>query len=174
MLCKIEDYDLSGFTPVEVYILLKYYPKEDLSITFTTRQCRCIDSTKTKCSICMKKIGERFDDVDCCKKKKGNKNVAHSQSTKCQQCISHCRVYCQSDIDCSFNVFTTVIGWIIQLITLTLGVKSTITGVLDQLTDYSLLIKAAGSDATMYTIISVLSILAPYILRYVKYIYFGM
>eukprot|EP01084_Bolivina_argentea_P045441 83651_1 len=158
ILCKIGEYDLTRINPSDAYKIIKH---EELpfKLTFKSKQCSCINYTKKKCNNCVhctqNRIGKCF--------KSRNTNAEKPPFAKC---TDFCKKCCKESNSEGNGCIGILVKWFINFLTLSSGIISKSTSILDAVTDIILLYKASTNNATMFTIISVICLLSPYILSY--------
>eukprot|EP01084_Bolivina_argentea_P320086 555312_1 len=158
ILCKMGEYDLTRINPSDVYQIIKH---EELpfKLTFKSKQCSCINYTRKQCNHCMNCTKSSV--AKCCKN-------AHSERREHKTCFEKCLNVCKRKSNNSEGngCVGILVKWFIKFLVLSSGIISKSTSVLDAVTDIILLYKASTNNATMFTIISLICLLSPYILSY--------
>eukprot|EP01084_Bolivina_argentea_P226460 382544_1 len=165
ILCKIgicdnkqeavtQDYDLNEFSASDVYKLIKHEPLP-FTLTFKTKDCKLMSLNKKVANKC----------IQCCKKQTTKKSNKKSKYKQCASCLKTC---CKTNNPQNQGCIGILIQWLIKIVTLSIGVTSKVTSMLDAATDMILLYKASANDdpAIIFTIITVITLLSPYILSY--------
>eukprot|EP01084_Bolivina_argentea_P269976 458950_1 len=156
---------LDTLNACDVYQIIKYQ-SAPFQLGFKSKECCCCTKhSKKKCNSCCTKHP----------KKKCNSCLAHycylhSDYTNSDKSTNKCEFYiekCSKSFNSEAEGFKSIlIKWFIKILVLSSGIISKYTSVLDTVTDIVLLYQAATNDARIFTILSVICLLSPYILSY--------